>query len=130
MTDDATENQDATRRDGSRLSEGLGLPAEASLTTHELALRFDTSAAWLLNGTLPSGPLVGAGAYLEAATRLRRLTNEVERLRDAVSRLYAAVGEHLGPGPLPQELKDAGQAWTDGLRPNVGANAPDTAPRC
>ncbi len=30
MTTDATENHDATRRDGSRLSEGLGAGSEAS----------------------------------------------------------------------------------------------------
>lgn len=45
-------------------------------------------------------------------------SDEIERLRAAGSRLYAAIGEHLGASQLPQELKDAGQNWTDTLTPN------------
>lgn len=44
----------------------------AALSDHDLALRFDNSAAWLLRGEAFDGPHIGAGAYLEAATRLRR----------------------------------------------------------
>lgn len=39
---------------------------------------------------------------------------EIERMRAAGARLYAAVGDALPIGPLlPSELKAAGQAWVD-----------------
>jgi hypothetical protein len=46
MTTDATENQDATRRDGSRLSEGLGAPAQTAARPYlEPRLRYVLAAA-------------------------------------------------------------------------------------
>jgi hypothetical protein len=53
----------------------------AAMTAHELALRFDCSAAWLLRGECFEGPHIGAGGYLAAATKLRQQENEIERLR-------------------------------------------------
>ena len=67
MTDDATENHDATRRDGSRLSEGLGA-----------RIRSVTAMAATLAGRCADGRELGQGSRVHAVNgTLRTDYNEL-----------------------------------------------------